>query len=419
LIKLYLATGRFDDAVEQANILIDGSGYKLMENNFGTFVNPEPEAWPITRNVIWDLHRPENMTIAANTEVILAMPNREESATSRMNTVRMRDLVPFWSNSNMAQGAVQTPDGKPGMEAVIPTAAQTWLPDYRRAFGRGIANIRPTGYATHDMWVKDKTDLRHSSEVGNWVRMEDLKYMNRNLYNSNPRSEYWGQNLRLYSDDGRLLCTDTIRCWYDWPQYKTWIEDPRSEGRTDYNGGAADLYLFRLAETYLMRAEAKFWLGDLQGAADDVNTVRRRAKCSVLFTADEMNMGVIMDERARELYMEEFRNVELTRVSLLFAMTGKTDEFGQTYSVNTLEDNSYWWQRITKYNDFYNKGVATRSGVSYTIAPHHIYWPIVKSVLEANRGEVLNQNKGYGEYENNIEPWGTLEEAVADETNVN
>jgi Trk-type K+ transport system membrane component len=42
LIKCYLATGQFDKAIATANDLINSSGYSLMTNSFGTFVNPMP-----------------------------------------------------------------------------------------------------------------------------------------------------------------------------------------------------------------------------------------------------------------------------------------------------------------------------------------------------------------------------------------
>ena len=42
-------------------------------------------------------------------------------------------------------------------------------------------------------------------------------------------------------------------------------------------GGHTDWYVFRLAETYLLRAEAYFWKGELANAAADINAVRTRA----------------------------------------------------------------------------------------------------------------------------------------------
>ena len=76
LIKYYLASGEFQKAKLQADTLIEHSGYELMQNNFGTFVNPFPKTWNITENVIWDLHRPENKAISQNKEAILIMTNR-------------------------------------------------------------------------------------------------------------------------------------------------------------------------------------------------------------------------------------------------------------------------------------------------------------------------------------------------------
>ena len=56
-------------------------------------------------------------------------------------------------------------------------------------------------------------------------------------------------------------------------------------------------------------------------AAADVNKIRERAGCTDLFDAGELNgldgLDVIMDERARELMYEEFRHVELVRVSFI------------------------------------------------------------------------------------------------------
>ena len=408
LIKAYLAQGEFDKAIAQANELIDNSGYALMTEPFGQFVDPNPAIHKVVRNVIWDLHRPENRAISANKEAIHYTISREESLGSRHRTKTMRNAVPFWAGT--ADYCILTPDGKAG---VMSAAIMNDEYDYRRAYGRGIARIRPTHHSQYGLWLGDETDLRHSVKHGNWMTMEQLTYNATSLKTSG--NEYYGKNLQLHSDDGVLLCKDTIRSWFNWPHYKIWIEDPQQEGATTYEGGCADWYFARLAETYLLRAEAYIWKGDLAKAAEDVNTIRRRAHCSKLFTPEEMDMGVVMDERARELYFEEWRHLELSRVSYIFARTGKTDEFGKTYTVDGLGQSSYWFERITKYNNFYNKGVKTRLGVEYTMAPYHIHWPVPQSAINANREGVINQNYGYAGYEHNIEPIKSLEEAKADE----
>lgn len=81
------------------------------------------------------------------------------------------------------------------------------------------------------------------------------------------------------------------------------------------------LMVFRLAEQYLIRAEARLYLGDLNGAIKDLNTLRHRAG---LPDTDAMNQtqlsAAIMHERQVELFTEwGHRWFDLKR-------TGKIDE---------------------------------------------------------------------------------------------
>ena len=406
LIKCYLATGQWDKAIAQADTLIDHSGYALMKSEFGSFDNPSPEAWPITRNVIWDLHRPVNKAIRTNTEAILVMPNRENTdATVRYKS--MRNWGPMWN-----QPALKSPSGK--VLGAYTKNDNRYRPqfDILGAFGRGIGMIRPTHFAQFGLWqvngVDDETDLRHNSTVGNWVRMDSLKY-------NDPTDSYYGQNLRL-THDGNDLVTDTIRSWFDWPHYKIYIEDPIFLSNPNSNrndGGAADWYCYRLAETYLLRAEAYYYKGDIAKATVDVNTIRERAQCSQLYSA--VNIGDIVNERARELYMEEWRHMELSRISYSLAVSGKQDEFGNTYNVNSLSENNYWFQRIEHYNDYYNKNKVEVRGRKYEIAAYNIYWPIPQSAIDANLYTSLRQNPGYNGYDAGVAMWTSWEDAVADE----
>ncbi|MDR0540881.1 MAG: RagB/SusD family nutrient uptake outer membrane protein [Dysgonamonadaceae bacterium] len=430
LIKCYLATGQWQKAKDQADILIDQSGYSLMQEPFGTFIQGgEPLTWPVTRNVIWDLHRSQNKLDAANKEVIMAMPNRGLSGESFRQWLQMRVYGPYWNSS-----AIQTPDRLQGVQAYARSSTANYNVnlDITRAMGRGIGVFRPTYFAQHSLWcingeAEDCTDLRHNSSVGNWIRMTDIKY---NTINS----AYRGQNLMLYSpDDGRLLCSDTIRCWYDWPHYKYWNLDVGAEANRDataFNGatpgstgGHGDIYLYRLAEAYLLRAEAKFYLGDIPGAANDVNELRKRAKSVQLYTT--VTIGDIMNERARELHMEEWRHVELSRVSRCLALSGKPDEWGNTYDINTydkqtgtdISGGSYWWQRICHYNNFYNKGPirSNNRDQTYTLEKHNLYWPVRQAVIDSNREGKLAQNFGYEGYDASTPVWDNWQDAVADE----
>lgn len=75
-----------------------------------------------------------------------------------------------------------------------------------------------------------------------------------------------------------------------------------------------DWYIARSAETYLLRAEAKLRKNDKAGAANDINAVRARANAVKMYTADEVDLFTILDERARELAWEELRWPTLLRM---------------------------------------------------------------------------------------------------------
>lgn len=89
--------------------------------------------------------------------------------------------------------------------------------------------------------------------------------------------------------------------------------------RTSPNGNnfsSVDLVLMRLAEIYLMRAEAKLRNGDNAGALSDVNTVRtaRTARPEQTPPAlSSMDLDIMFRERGFELYWEGFRRGDQIR----------------------------------------------------------------------------------------------------------
>ena len=378
LTKVNLALADFDGAIAAASRVIDGSIYALMTTRFGA-----DQADP-TKNVIWDLHRPANKSLPENTEAIFNVISRLGFEGAGSVTSAMRQAVPLWWRF------INTPDGANGMSddpgAEIP---------YVLEFGRGIGRNRGTVYSTKMVWT-DPNDLRHAP--GNWIDMEDLTYNAPSLKESG--SPFYDANLQLHNDNGVILCSDTIRNWYGWPHYKLYIPDPEASRP---QGGHSDWYVFRLAETYLLRAEAYFWKGDLAAAALDINAVRNRAGAADILPGD-VNIGTILDERVRELYYEENRNTELTRMALIFAMTGKTAYNGKSYSLDNFHENNFWYDRIMEKTDFYNQGVFTIHGDEYTMSPYHSLYPVPADAINANTQGRINQNKGYPGAEKNVPP---------------
>lgn len=383
LTKVNLALGLFDDAIQSATRLIDGGTHSLMTERFGS-VAADP-----SKNLIWDLHRAENKSVNANREAILLVMDRPETDGNSDGMTSMRQGVPFWISG------INTPLGNRG------TIDQAGIEiDQVTEFGRGIGRLRGTWYHQSMIW-DDPNDLRHAP--GNWMDMEDLLYNFPGLKETDP---YYGENLQFRNEEGTILVVDTIRSWFSWPHYKLHVPDP---DRVQPQGGQSDWYIFRLAETYLLRAEAYYWKDDLANAAADINAVRTRAGAAP-YNAADINIGTVLDERARELYYEEPRKTELTRMAYLYAKTGKAAYNGKTYSLANFSQDNFFYDRIMEKTDFYNQGVRTRHGDEYTMSPYHVLWPIPADAINTNTQGQINQNQGYAGAENNVPPLTTIDE---------
>jgi hypothetical protein len=93
---------------------------------------------------------------------------------------------------------------------------------------------------------------------------------------------------------------------YQWSKAST-------DGR---NRGEADIVIVRLADLYMMRAEAKLRKGDASGALDDVNLVRASRTARPALTPEpltEMDLDILFRERGFEFYWEHQRRTDMIR----------------------------------------------------------------------------------------------------------
>lgn len=158
--------------------------------------------------------------------------------------------------------------------------------------GRGISRIALTSWFLNNLYGPN--DMRNS------------KYnIRRNYYYNDPSFPLYGQLVVPGPN------VDTVRKIV--PQTNKWNEfDP-----TNPTGGSIkDIYVMRLGETYLLKAEAQFKEGKLPEAAATLNILRARANAEPI-TASDVTMDFILDERARELIAEENRRMTLMRTGTL------------------------------------------------------------------------------------------------------
>ena len=92
----------------------------------------------------------------------------------------------------------------------------------------------------------------------------------------------------------------------------------------NYEAGSKDVFVYRLAETYLIAAEAAFLLGKNEEAANYLNMVRKRAENEIpdmydkmLITKEDVTADFILDERGREMIGELSRWYDLKRFGKL------------------------------------------------------------------------------------------------------
>ena len=223
--------------------------------------------------------------------------------------------------------------------------------------GRPVGYIIASGYADTIIW-------RYKGDWNNDIRNSQFN-VQRTWYWTNPANQFYGQVITPAA-----MATPTASTVLLSAQFKKVVtavhyhqfQDATSKQWHDNGRTYKDWYIMRLAETYLLRAEAYLLKGDKQKAADDINMIRNRAKATPVLAGD-VTLDLILDERARELYQEEFR------VSTLMRM-GKLTEY------------------LMKYN-----GAIKKNG--YSIPDYLNKMPIPRSEIEANKDAVLEQNPGY------------------------
>lgn len=342
LAETYLEQGKPQQAAEAASHAIDDYKYALIRQRFGTRLGHDIFG---TGDVYYDLFGYGNHNLASNTEAMWVI-QCEPNITGGGQIASAYIYGPRYFDIGL------TPDGKRAINGTIYNGTYT---GYTDTLSRPTATCRGTTYVYYTIWKDNwNNDIRNARH--------NLK---RDFYYDNPESAYDKKRIdfSLYNPPRPNPMLDTCKILF--PVHMK-FHDPCNYFLYPNRAGAGvthkDWYALRFAETLLLRAEAYIGMNRPDLAAQDINKVRERAQAHPI-APEEVSIDYILDERARELYGEEWRLIILRR-------TGKLIE------------------RVLKYND-------NPLCPGAFIKPHNFRWPIPQAQIDLNVDAEFPQNQGY------------------------
>lgn len=349
LTEVYLSLEDYPAAIAAATAVISHPQMGLMTTRFGSAADKPGDPY-------WDLFQNGNQNrTSGNRESIFVLQYDYQNSGSIYGLDHPRFLLPFYPNCK-----VEDPSGQL-------VNAFTHLTENKG--GRGIGVIHPSPHFLYDIWGADGTnDYRNAP----YTIVRDFRI-------DNPAAAGFGEWIVA---NGWLRDEDTLRMFYpfvmkfartfDLPsdiyaktEDGSILETALGEKVINYSFGSIgantsikDEYLYRLAGTYLLRAEAYIRNNQPDLALNDINALRARANATTAQLSD-MTMDYLLDEQMRELYFEDFRVVTLCRLGMLV-------------------------ERTRAFNPAGNN-----------IADHQDLWPIPFGEIEKNILGNIEQNPGY------------------------
>lgn len=338
LARMYLTRGMNTEAFNMADDVIKNYGYVLQPKysdlwNMGNLKNKE---------VIWAVDYSTNL---ANNDLTSATyPNGHYRGSNNGHLLYL--MVYDQVNSSLLTRDI--PNGRP-FNRYMPTLAYLNMFDQQN-------DSRYAG-SFQSVWRANKAGTYN----GNTIKVGDTV-----CYTPNATIPVAAQSNKYVTYDlAKVYASNGVpkqrKFYVSLSKFKDSIRASVAEAQS-----ARDVFVIRLAEMYLIAAEAKLNLGDLETAATCINVLRTRAAkaghtAEMQITAAQVTIDFILDERARELGGEQLRWFDLKR-------TGKLAS------------------RIQALNP----------DAAVNFKPYHLVRPIPQGQIDAvTNKDVFKQNPGY------------------------
>ena len=332
-------SGDFDRAVQLTSDVINSGTYALNADFRSIFCGPDRTA-------------PTGVVISACDFVPANETNREFIYSVQFSGDGVNDQYGNWLH--LMYTAAYDIQGAPNLPRTL-------------EYGRPYRRLRPTLHLLR-LWNRT-TDSRYDATFQNlWTSATGTRDTALFMPGTpTVAAQYQGKRYRAFGENDY---TPVI-----FPTLRKWLDQTRTDAQSIVGG--RDRHLFRLADAYLLRAEANIRAGRAASAVADFNVLRRRAaragQNNELTAADLASLtadpvAFLLDERERELAGEESRWFTLTRLT-------------------NVGGKNYFLTRIQAYN----------SAAAGNVKAFHALRPIPQEQIDRTEGGSASfaQNPGY------------------------
>jgi starch-binding outer membrane protein, SusD/RagB family len=238
--------------------------------------------------------------------------------------------------------------------------------------GRPWIRYNPTAYALNVIFKDRENDSRYKKSFKDTYYSNKPGTYNTSFDTSKPKVTFAKGDTAIYLPGYEMPVAERAKKPYQvlvpsryderlYPSLAKHIDGSRLD-RTQAEG-VRDYIAFRLADTYLMLAEAKLMTNQLEEALNTINTIRVRAawpgkENAMKVRAEQLNRELLIEERERELIGEQMRWLDQKRWGILV-------------------------ERVLAHNP-----------TASAIKPHHVLRPIPQNQID-RAATPFPQNPGY------------------------